>query len=124
MYAIVRTGGHQYRVEQGDEIDVALMDVAEGDQLELELDPHKGWGMPDPSLVHTLALDDFPDRVAATPGHLIEFRMPGGETLPGRVESVCGQNVLVDFNHPLAGHSVRVEITLVGIEQPLEFLGV
>lgn len=30
MYAIIETGGKQYRVEQGDVIDVELLDVEEG----------------------------------------------------------------------------------------------
>jgi len=35
MYAIIRAGGHQYRVAAGETIDVERMDVAEGDQIEL-----------------------------------------------------------------------------------------
>ena len=36
MYAIVRVGGKQYRVEQGDSIVVDRMAAAEGDKVELE----------------------------------------------------------------------------------------
>ncbi len=34
MYAIIQTGGKQYRVEQGDEIDVELLGVEDGGQVE------------------------------------------------------------------------------------------
>ncbi len=36
MYAIVRAGGHQYRVAAGDLIDVELIDADEGDTVELD----------------------------------------------------------------------------------------
>lgn len=36
MYAIIETGGKQYRVEQGDIIDVELLDAQKGDLVEFK----------------------------------------------------------------------------------------
>jgi large subunit ribosomal protein L21 len=36
IYAIVESGGKQYKVSPGDTVDVDLMDVKEGDKVELE----------------------------------------------------------------------------------------
>lgn len=36
MYAIIRAGGKQYRVSEGDIIDVDRMDAAEGDSVTLD----------------------------------------------------------------------------------------
>lgn len=36
MYAIIETGGKQYRVEKGDIIDVELLDAKEGDAVEFK----------------------------------------------------------------------------------------
>jgi len=36
IYAIIETGGKQYKVSPGQIVDVGLMDVAEGDAVELE----------------------------------------------------------------------------------------
>lgn len=36
MYAVVETGGKQYRVAPGDVIDVELLDASEGDTVELD----------------------------------------------------------------------------------------
>lgn len=33
MFAIIRTGGKQYRVQEGDQINVELLDVAEGAEV-------------------------------------------------------------------------------------------
>jgi len=35
MYAVIKTGGKQYRVSQGDTVRVERLDAAEGDQVEL-----------------------------------------------------------------------------------------
>ncbi len=35
MYAVIRTGGKQYRVAEGDTVRVERLDVAEGDTVEL-----------------------------------------------------------------------------------------
>jgi large subunit ribosomal protein L21 len=36
MYAVIMTGGKQYRVVQGEKVRVEKLDVAEGDSVELE----------------------------------------------------------------------------------------
>jgi len=36
MYAVIVTGGKQYRVSQGDKLRVEKLDVAEGDAVELD----------------------------------------------------------------------------------------
>ncbi|MEE9343595.1 MAG: 50S ribosomal protein L21 [Gammaproteobacteria bacterium] len=36
MYAVIMTGGKQYRVSQGDRLRVEKLDVAEGDAIELD----------------------------------------------------------------------------------------
>lgn len=36
MYAIIETGGKQYRVEKGDVIDVELLDIKEGGAVEFK----------------------------------------------------------------------------------------
>ncbi len=35
MYAIVKTGGHQYKVKVGDQLDVEKLPVVAGEQIEL-----------------------------------------------------------------------------------------
>jgi large subunit ribosomal protein L21 len=36
MYAVIQTGGKQYRVSQGDKLKVEKLDAAEGDSVELD----------------------------------------------------------------------------------------
>ncbi len=36
MYAVIQTGGKQYKVKEGDILDVEMLDKAEGDSFEFE----------------------------------------------------------------------------------------
>jgi large subunit ribosomal protein L21 len=36
MYAIIKTGGKQYRVEEGETVDVEKLDVKPGDEIEFD----------------------------------------------------------------------------------------
>ena len=37
MYAIVKSGGHQYRVAEGDTIEVQKLEADDGDEIELDV---------------------------------------------------------------------------------------
>ena len=66
MYAIIATRGNQYRVAEGDTIDVEKLDVAEGDTLELtevlllggDDDVHVGTPFVDGAVVKAKVLGD------------------------------------------------------------------
>jgi len=49
-------------------------------------------------------------------GHLIEFTLPNGSTVPGIIREVTEENVLVDFNHPLCGRDVMFAVEVVSVE--------
>ncbi|KAA3633358.1 MAG: hypothetical protein DWQ08_02040 [Proteobacteria bacterium] len=72
------------------------------------------FGHYNPDNRHTVARDSF-DGVNCEPGALVEFELPNGERVSGRVHSVDGDEVLVDFNHPLAGRDVHCRIQLVAV---------
>jgi FKBP-type peptidyl-prolyl cis-trans isomerase SlpA len=49
---------------------------------------------------------------------LVEFEAPGqfgGAKFAGIVRELDDTSALVDFNHPLAGKSIRFEVEIVGI---------
>ena len=46
---------------------------------------------------------------------LIEFATPEGARFSGLVRELDDDSALVDFNHPLAGKSIRFEVQVIGI---------
>ena len=45
---------------------------------------------------------------------------PNGETLPGTILEADDQRVRIDFNHPLAGETVRYRVRILSVEDPGE----
>jgi len=43
------------------------------------------------------------------------FPAPDGSSYPGLVRELTEDYALVDFNHPLAGKAVTVEVEIIGV---------
>ncbi|MBS0328406.1 MAG: peptidylprolyl isomerase, partial [Proteobacteria bacterium] len=66
-------------------------------------------------LVQTLRKSDLTDDMELTVDELVEFAMPNGQTLAGRILEIGDDVVKVDFNHPLADLSIEFEVEIVRI---------
>lgn len=77
-----------------------------------QISPVEGFGVRDPEAIHTMHRREFPADLKLEPGVIIEFNTPAGDEVPGMIRGLSGDEVEVDFNHPLAGHEItfRVEI--------------
>jgi FKBP-type peptidyl-prolyl cis-trans isomerase 2 len=51
---------------------------------------------------------------------LVEFSMPNGQTVAGRILEIGDEAVKVDFNHPLADLSIEFEVEVEEILPPGE----
>lgn len=101
-------------------MELALYGLKAGDEQTLTLTPTQAYGDPEPGLVHQLPLSDFGD-LPPEEGQIMSFTMgTAGETM-GLIREIDGDEVTVDFNHPLAGHEVvfRVKILEVSAPRPM-----
>ncbi|MDN5358715.1 MAG: hypothetical protein PWP76_558 [Candidatus Diapherotrites archaeon] len=95
----------------------ALEEMKEGEEREIELPPEKAFGERKKELIVIIPEKEFRKRgIAPVPGLVIE-----ADGRPGRVLSVSGGRVQVDFNHELAGKTViyRVKV-LAELKEPEE----
>lgn len=84
-------------------LDNALLDLNVGDKRDIEIKPEDGFGERDARLVRTVPRKFFRDqKVEPRPGMIVDF---GGAK--GRIQSVDGGRIRVDFNNPLAGHLLK-----------------
>ena len=51
-------------------------------------------------------------------GLMVDFADQGGHSLPGVVVGIDDREVTVDFNHPLAGHSMAFDVDIIAVEAP------
>ncbi|MEM4230268.1 MAG: peptidylprolyl isomerase [Candidatus Pacearchaeota archaeon] len=74
----------------------------------IELEPEKAFGKRSQELVKTFSLNAFKHQnIVPKPGMVFAF-----DNLIGKITSISGGRVVVDFNNPLAGKIVEYKITL------------
>ena len=106
--------------ELSEAIEARLIGLAEGDHVTLSLEPGEAFGPRNPQMLQWVArslLDKFGDVDASYQmGEVVEF--PGPECqgrYAGAVREVTDDAVLFDFNHPLAGQAVSLEVKVIGV---------
>jgi FKBP-type peptidyl-prolyl cis-trans isomerase SlpA len=92
-----------------------LIGLEMGTTATFTLPPEQAFGHPDAANYQTLSRSDFPVDMPLQEGYVIGFQAPSGDEIPGKVERLEGETVVVDFNHPLAGQSVVFKATIVAI---------
>lgn len=58
---------------------------------------------------------DFPSEMELAVGQVIAFTTPAGDEIPGQILNIDGEEILVDFNHPLAGHMIDFRVKVLDI---------
>lgn len=92
-------------VEQG------ILGLLPGKERTLRIKPEDAYGKRDPTAIIEVDRSDFPDDVAA--GDRYEAEGEEGETIVIQVLEVLEDCVVVDRNHPLAGLTLTVAISIV-----------
>jgi FKBP-type peptidyl-prolyl cis-trans isomerase SlpA len=95
-------------------LEACLEDLPVGERHVFLLEPSQAFGQHNPDLVKRLPKGG----ADITPLTLVEFAAPselGGAKFAGLVRELDDTAALVDFNHPLAGKSIRFEVEVIGI---------
>ena len=79
------------------------------------LEPDQAFGAHNADLVQRIARGELPEGSVVELHSLVEFAAPGGGRFAGLVRELDADSALIDFNHPLAGKSIRFEVEVVGI---------
>ena len=89
-----------------------LIGIRPGERHVFLLEPWQAFGSHNDELIQTLAREDIPAHMAVETDQLVEFSLPSGQTLPGRILEVVPEGVRVDFNHPLADCRIEFEVEI------------
>jgi FKBP-type peptidyl-prolyl cis-trans isomerase SlpA len=100
-------------------LEACLEDLPVGERHVFLLEPSQAFGPHNPDLVRRMPKSELPNGGAdITPLTLVEFAAPnelGGAKFAGLVREIDESAALIDFNHPLAGKSIRFEVEVIGI---------
>jgi FKBP-type peptidyl-prolyl cis-trans isomerase 2 len=90
-------------------LDKALKEMAVGAEKKVLVKPADGWGERKPGNIAVVPLQQFKkEKMQPFPGLVVEIN--GRQ---GKVQSVSGGRVRIDFNHPLAGRDLEYELKVV-----------
>lgn len=93
--------------------DEAVTGLEPGESRSVTLTPDRAYGEPNEQLVHCVSLADFAEEPVV--GYQVQLVAPDGTPLLGEVAAIEGDEVTLDFNHPLAGKTLVFEIELVEV---------
>ncbi len=94
-------------------IERTVMGMHEGERKEVLLSPETAYGLHNPEKVELIPLEEFPNWSKVRVGMMLPARdRSTGEEIEGRIINVTPEGIVVDFNHPLAGESLWMDITV------------
>lgn len=98
-----------------DGMELAIFGLEEGATQALTLTAEQGFGFRDEDNIHLMPSSDFPDEMPPEIGLSYSFEAPDGQEIPGTVTSLKGDEIEVDFNHPLSGQEIVFNVEILGI---------
>ncbi|MDR2690567.1 MAG: FKBP-type peptidyl-prolyl cis-trans isomerase [Azoarcus sp.] len=96
-------------------IERLITGLAVGHRHVFDLDAADAFGPHRADLVERVRREHLPSK-EIEPMSIMEFVAPDGSRYSGLVREIDDVSALIDFNHPLAGKSIRLEVEIIGIE--------
>jgi FKBP-type peptidyl-prolyl cis-trans isomerase SlpA len=90
-----------------------LMGLVNGDEREFTIPPEQAFGQHNPQNVQAVERGNF-DQEELELGAMFSFQNGDGE-LPGVIVDVDDDEVMIDFNHPLAGKNIIFQVKIIDI---------
>jgi len=97
-------------------LDALLIGLEIGTTAKFTLMPEQAFGLPDSSNFQVLPKADFPETMILKEGLVIGFTTPTGTEVPATVYEIRNDEVVIDFNHPLAGQALIFESKIEHID--------
>ncbi|MDQ8032064.1 peptidylprolyl isomerase [Bordetella genomosp. 1] len=113
--ATLQMGGGQWAPG----MEAPLVGHGEGEQFSYTLEPADAYGDRNPDLIQKVTRKMLAEHAGAdatfAPGDLVEFAAPNGGRYSGVLKELNDDWALFDFNHPMAGTRLRVDVSILGV---------
>lgn len=101
-------------------VEQTLSEMTVGERRKIRIPPEEGFGPRQKDLLQTIDSQEMVDTLQPKPGMVLALKIDKDgveQKVPATVISVEGSRITVDYNHPLAGHHLTYELTLLDIQQ-------
>lgn len=93
-----------------------LLGMKVGEEKTVRVFPEEAYGERDDALQREFERSQFPAEIESMLGQVIDMQDEQGNAYPAVIARVSSEQVLLDFNHPLAGRTLNFDVKIVGIE--------
>ncbi len=102
-------------------LEQALYGMSVGDEKDVIVQPAAGYGERDDTAYEVVSLDLFPDDVELEIGMELDlYDEESDQEFLAWVDEINDENVVLDFNHPLAGETLYFHLKVVGLRMATE----
>ena len=98
-------------------LEAALNGMHVGEEKLVTVNPKDAYGEPDPKAFKEFPKSTLPKGVEPKVGMVLQAQAPDGESFPAAISEIKSDTVVLDFNHPLAGKTLKFQIKVLKIEQ-------
>lgn len=95
-----------------------MMGMKVGDSKDVVISPEDGYGEFDAEAFMNVPRGEFPTDMPVEEGMELTVKDDAGQSRYARIETVDGDNVTLNFNHPLAGDELHFNVKVVGLREP------
>ncbi|WP_068540548.1 FKBP-type peptidyl-prolyl cis-trans isomerase [Thermodesulfatator autotrophicus] len=96
-------------------VEEALVGHRTGERVIVLVSPEEHYGKYDPKKLQIIPAEKLPEGI--NPGSLVKIQDEYGVVHPAILKKVEEGLAVVDFNHPLAGKTLRFEVDILGIKK-------
>lgn len=93
-----------------------LLGMMVGDEKTIVIPAKEGYGELNDEAYRQIPRASLPEGFKPEAGMIIELQAPDGNPVPAVIWEVSDENVVLNFNHPLAGKTLQFEVKIVSIE--------
>lgn len=95
--------------------DEGIIGMSVGEEKTISIPPENAYGQKNETYIKDIPRKTVPKEIDVEPGHLLIFKREDGLSMPATIISSNDDIVKVDFNHPLAGKTLKFEVKLIKI---------
>lgn len=98
-----------------DGFEALIIGLEAGAKQSFDVPPEKAFSQPNPNNIQTMKRSDFGADIQLEEGMVVSFADANQAELPGVIKAVEDNQVVVDFNHPLAGKALIFDVEIIAV---------
>jgi FKBP-type peptidyl-prolyl cis-trans isomerase SlyD len=89
-----------------------------GESKDVVIAPADGYGEFDEEAFITVPRNEFPNDIPVEEGTELTVKDDSGQSRYARIDTIEGDKVTLNFNHPLAGDELHFNVKVIGLREP------